>query len=80
MTGLIGIHYLLAVSPIWFTGIILWIFTDGAIHLMRDKLEGLGYQVSFSAKFGDTGLIIAILIAATILQREGGGVRSRIAR
>ncbi|MEK7109526.1 MAG: hypothetical protein AAB919_03825 [Patescibacteria group bacterium] len=38
---------------------------------MRDKLEGLGYQVSYSAKYGDALLIIAVLIAATMLQRDG---------
>jgi hypothetical protein len=40
------------------------------IHLMRDKLEGLGYQTAFSAKYGDTGLLTSILIAVTILQRD----------
>lgn len=71
MVRLVGIHYLLAVAPIWATALVLWLATDGVIHLMRDKFEGLGYQVSYSAKFGDALLIIAVLIAATILQRGG---------
>jgi hypothetical protein len=64
-----SVHQLLATLPIWFTAITLWIFTDGMIHLMRDQLEGLGYQTAFSAKYGDAGLLGAILIGATILQR-----------
>ena len=74
MTHLVGIYSLLAYTPIWLTAIVLWTFTDGVIHLMRDRLEGLGYQTSFSAKFGDAGLIAATLIAATILQRDGSHV------
>ncbi len=66
-----GIHYFLANTPIWLTATILWFTTDGVLYLMRDKLEGLGYQVSYAAKFGDALLIVAVLIAATILQREG---------
>jgi hypothetical protein len=71
MTNFVGIYSLIASTPIWVIAITLWICTDGAIHLLRDKLEGLGYQVSYSAKFGDAALIAAILIAATILQRGG---------
>lgn len=71
MENFVGIHWILASTPIWFTVVILWLCTDGVIHLMRDKFEGLGYQVSYSAKFGDAGLIAAVLIAATILQRTG---------
>ena len=70
MTNRVGIHQLLASLPIWLTALILWIFTDGAIHLMRDQLEGLGYQTAFSAKYGDAGLLAAILIGATVLQRS----------
>ena len=71
VSTLVGIHALLAHTPIWLTAFVLWVFTDGAIHLLRDKLEGLAYQTAFSAKFGDAGLIGAILIGATILQRDG---------
>ncbi len=69
MDNLFGIHKIFASTPIWLIAVILWLCTDGAIHLMRDKLEGLGYQTAFSAKFGDAGLVGAILIGATILQR-----------
>lgn len=69
MNELVGIHWLLAETPIWLIALLLYLCTDGAIHLLRDKLEGLGYQTAFSAKFGDAGLMAAILIAATIIQR-----------
>jgi hypothetical protein len=65
----VGIYEVLASVPIWLIAIVAWLATDGVIHFMRDKLEGLAYQTSWSAKFGDAGLLTAILIAATILQR-----------
>ena len=70
MDNLSGIYFLLNYFPIWFTALILWFVADGMIHLMRDRLEGLGYQVSYAAKFGDAGIFGAVLIAATILQRS----------
>jgi hypothetical protein len=65
----VGIYAVLAGMPIWLIAIVAWLATDGVIHFMRDRLEGLAYQTAWSAKFGDAGLLTAILIAATILQR-----------
>ncbi len=65
------IYWVLQNTPIWATALVLWFSTDGMIHLMRDRFEGLGYQVSYAAKFGDAGLVAAVLIAATLLQRDG---------
>jgi hypothetical protein len=67
--SLVGIHLILASMPLWATVTILWSITDGVMHLGRDCFEGLGYQVAYSAKFGDVALFGAVFIAITILQR-----------
>lgn len=67
----IGGLYLLAHYPIW----VIVAFLVALLHVVpfvgRDYFEGMPYQVSYSAQIGDAGLLIVILIAATILQREG---------
>jgi hypothetical protein len=70
-TDLVGIHYILSVLDLWVIILILWVTTDVVMYILRDKLEGLGYQVSYSAKIGDGGIVIAVFIAATILHRNG---------
>jgi len=71
VTNLVGIYYLLS-SPrcAWLLAPILYLATDGAIHLLRDKLEGLGYQTSFSAKYGDIGLLACVLLGVAELRRD----------
>lgn len=69
-TSYVGIHALLVSLPLWATVLILYAVTDCVMHLGRDRLEGLGYQVAYSAKFGDVALFGAVFIATTILQRE----------
>jgi len=64
-----GIYAFLAWCPLWALALILYAMTDCAIHVLRDWREGLGYQVAYSAKIGDAGLIVVVLIAATILKR-----------
>jgi len=66
---LIGSHYILSVLPIWATAAILFTITLAAILVGRDYFEGLPYNVAYSAVIGDAGLVIGVLIAATILQR-----------
>jgi len=66
-----GSHYWLTVLPIWATAAILFTFTLAAILIGRDILEGLPYNVAYSAVVGDAGLVISVLIAAGILQRRG---------
>jgi hypothetical protein len=68
-TSYVGIHALLVSLPLWATVLILYTITDCVMHLGRDRLEGLGYQVAYSAKFGDVALFGAVFIAVTILQR-----------
>jgi hypothetical protein len=68
-TQLVGSHYLLSALPIWASALIMYGITVGAIYVARDFFEGLPYQVSYSAQFGDTALAGAVLIAATVLQR-----------
>jgi hypothetical protein len=41
------------------------------MHIGRDRIEGLGYQVAYSAKIGDAALFGVVFITATILQRGG---------
>lgn len=66
---LTGSLYILATLPIWATAAILFAVTMAAILIGRDVFEGLPYNVAYSAVIGDAGLVISILIAATILQR-----------
>lgn len=66
---MVGIHAFLVWCPLWALALILYLATDCVIHILRDWKEGLGYQVSYSAKIGDAGLIGCVLIAATILKR-----------
>jgi hypothetical protein len=61
--------YLLTVLPIWATAAILFAVTAVAMAVGRDLFEGVPYQVAYSAMIGDAGLIMCVLIAATILQR-----------
>ncbi|MDB5266197.1 MAG: hypothetical protein JWN89_12 [Parcubacteria group bacterium] len=65
----VGSIYLLTVLPVWATAAILFAVIVAAMTVGRDLLEGIPYQVSYSAMIGDPGLIMAVLIAATILQR-----------
>jgi hypothetical protein len=64
-----GIHWILATLPIWATALAIVVVTLVAINELRDLMEGVPYQVSRSALYGEAGLIITVLIAATILQR-----------
>jgi hypothetical protein len=68
---MVAIYWILAESPLWATAIILYFSTLGVIHVGRDYFEGMPYQVSYSAAFGDVLLFGAVLISATILKREG---------
>ncbi len=70
-TQLVGSIYVLFALPIWAMVAILFTITLAAILVGRDILEGLPYNVAYSAVIGDAGLMICVLIAATILQREG---------
>ncbi|KKU81259.1 MAG: hypothetical protein UY07_C0022G0024 [Parcubacteria group bacterium GW2011_GWA1_47_8] len=72
--NLIGDYYVLANLPIWATAMFLFFGTLGVIHVGRDYFEGLPYQVSYSAQFGDAMLFGAVLIAVGILHRGGSVV------
>ncbi|MEK7612772.1 MAG: hypothetical protein AAB449_01335 [Patescibacteria group bacterium] len=64
-------HYVLAVAPLWLTAAVLYFFTIAVLYLGRAVFEGMSYNVALSSKFGDVGLIMIVLIGATILQRDG---------
>ncbi len=67
MGDLIGIHYLLATTPLWKLAPFLYLATDGVIHFLRDKKEGFAYQTSWSAKYGDLALLSVVLMVASDL-------------
>lgn len=69
-TQFVGSHHALSVLPIWASGLMLYGVTMGVIYVVRDIFEGLPYQVAYSAQFGDAVLAGAVLVAATILQRD----------
>lgn len=69
---LVGIYWVLAELPIWVTAGVLFVITQLVILIGRDLLEGIPYQVAYSAIVGEGLCFTAmILIAATILQRGG---------
>jgi hypothetical protein len=76
MENYVGIYYVLYTLPVWAIAGILFLITLVAILVGRDILEGLPYNVSYSAVIGDAGLIIGVLITATILQRGGAYIPS----
>jgi hypothetical protein len=78
MEKLTGSIYVLSVLPIWAIVAILFAVMMLSIFVGRDILEGFPYNVSYSAVIGDAGLIICILIAATILQRGGVDIPQRL--
>ncbi len=55
--------------PLWVIVLFLATITDVIIHLMREKQEGIGYQVAYSAKIGDLALLGIVFIAITVLKR-----------
>lgn len=63
--------YILAHTPLWVIALVLMVLLHVIPFVGRDYLEGLPYQVSYSAHVGEGGLFIVVLIAATILQRQG---------
>lgn len=69
MEGYVGIIYILNTLPIWAIAVILFAITMVPILIGRDILEGMPYNVAYSAVIGDVFLMIGVLIAATILQR-----------
>jgi hypothetical protein len=70
----VGSYYVLTALPVWATAAIMFAITLAAILVGRDILEGLPYNVAYSAALGDAGLVIGVLIAATILQRGGANI------
>lgn len=68
MPHLVGVHWIFANVPLWLVAGVLYISTDVAMHIGRDRMEGLGYQVAYSAKIGDGVLFITVLMIATMFQ------------
>ncbi len=67
----VGVYHILSVLPIWTTvSIFATIFLT--VFVGRDILEGIPYNVAYSSLAGDVALMVAVLIAADILQRNAG--------
>lgn len=66
----IGSQSILSQTNPWLTGIALYLCTVTIGLLGRKIFEGLAYNVSYSSKYGDAALVMCIVIAARILQRE----------
>lgn len=66
-----GIYGVLERMPVWITSAGLFTFFNIVIFGGRDLFEGIPYNVSRCAQYGDNALIIAILIACAILQDTG---------
>src|SRR3989344_1393385 len=63
-----GFYWIFANAPLWVIAGVLYFTTDVAMHVGRDWLEGLGYQVAWSAKIGDGVLFITVLMIAAMFQ------------
>ncbi len=66
---LIGSHAALAAMPQWLIGLTLALLTWGVVFVGRDRLEGLGYNVSYASVIGDMTLIAIVVMASSMLQR-----------
>lgn len=67
---LVGSIRILSILPIWATAAIVTGILM-AVPVGRGIFEGLPYNVSYASLVGDMGLMISVLIAATIIQRGG---------
>lgn len=65
-----GIYYLLNSQPVWITFACLYFLGIGLLHLIRDRAEGLGYNVAWSSQYGDLAFIIVIAIGCDLLQQK----------
>ena len=74
------VYTILSTTPVWALFAVLFVLTYGAIFVGRHFFEGVPYQVSYSAFIGDAGLLVAVLIAATVLQHESVTILPEVAR
>lgn len=65
---LVGSIRIISILPIWTTAAIVTGILM-AVPVGRGIFEGLPYNVSYASLVGDMGLMISVLIAATIIQR-----------
>ena len=66
---LYGSHLLFSVVPLWAIALACYVFMAVPIQVLRNRFEGMQYQVAWSADFGCSALVAIALIGATILQR-----------
>lgn len=72
MENLVGIYWVLETLPIWVTFVIIVVVVQLMILIGRHALEGIPYQIAYSAIIGE-GLCFTVMvfIAVGILQRGG---------
>ena len=68
---LIGAYRWFFNLPVWLIMLAMNFLAVDILRRLREKLEGLDYNVSLSSEIGDRCLIAVIGIAATILQSKG---------
>lgn len=66
----VGIYWLLDVCPIWLLAFLLVFFAINILFIIRDYREGFPYNISVGSQQGTLFLVVAILIGATIVQRQ----------
>lgn len=66
---LVGTYEILGNLPLWFLAPILCFLCIGILHVGREMFEGFAYNISRASQYGDGGLIVCILIGATVVKR-----------
>lgn len=67
--SLAGIYYLMAVLPVWALGALVAFVALVPLFIIRDRKEGVYYQVSYSAFIDDLALCFAVMVVASIVHR-----------
>jgi hypothetical protein len=70
LSKFVGVYRFMAEYPVWAVPTAMFSFALAPILVLRAVFEGLPYQVSYAALFGDPGLVIAFMIVATIFREN----------
>lgn len=62
-------YNVLSQLPLWGLALALYLLTGFVVDAGRETLEGFSYNVSHAARYGDIGLIVIVLIGATVIKR-----------
>lgn len=64
-----GVFALFAATPIWAIVLVALIIGFAVPFIIADRVSGLFFNYSYSGMVGDMGLLVVILIGATVIQR-----------